>query len=471
MDDNIFISDYLKLDDELVDENVFDAIITSDSNFYINILKLKDTKIKEFSNSYNRINNYFDNLLLLLKSSNKNDVFYRRALKLFDFKGVKEINLGFSTTKRDSGLTGDTARQIVSDAYEIVKKGIEYPEIFHLIGLFEDGVGPDKISDMIARIIYDDLKEYTKNINIKLGINSENYPELSFDDGIVMNPYKNCGLFYVPTEILHKLPIASCWEDVDAVKRENQIVRDEINEVVKNEWYKMSTLNKKEFMKNYLINNPDKCKSLIDDYHKYKVTDYVIDDVDYLSAKLFNLIMKSGVMDFLEHSAKSINVSSYDGSLRILDFFKEFIEENKGWYILQAVDTIKCEKVCQRLIHLAGKQYASDNDLDLSFEANEGNGDSDLKVSRGADKTVIEVKLSSNQDFLHGYNSQIIEYAKSENTKQMIYVYVKNKDFPDRDMKIQQEYEKQKNSGNEYIPELFIVNALDKPSASKTRKK
>ena len=42
-----------------------------------------------------------------------------------------------------------------------------------------------------------------------------------------------------------------------------------------------------------------------------------------------------------------------------------------------------------------------------------------LKVSRGQDKTLIEVKLSSNSQYLHGYEVQVEEYGKAENTDKL----------------------------------------------------
>ena len=52
--------------------------------------------------------------------------------------------------------------------------------------------------------------------------------------------------------------------------------------------------------------------------------------------------------------------------------------------------------------------------MDISPEPNSGRGPVDFKISRGEDKTVIEIKLTSNNDCLHGFEVQIEEYAKSE---------------------------------------------------------
>lgn len=35
-----------------------------------------------------------------------------------------------------------------------------------------------------------------------------------------MIPYKSCEILFLPTDILHELPIAQCWDDIDRVVME-----------------------------------------------------------------------------------------------------------------------------------------------------------------------------------------------------------------------------------------------------------
>ena len=80
--DDIFISEFFDLNDELDELDVFDAIINSDSNFFINLLRLKNAKTPEFQKAYNRINEFFRKIMLLLDNSKqKNDKLYNSALK------------------------------------------------------------------------------------------------------------------------------------------------------------------------------------------------------------------------------------------------------------------------------------------------------------------------------------------------------------------------------------------------------
>lgn len=74
--DDIFISEFFDLNDELDELDVFDAIINSDSNFFINLLRLKNAKTPEFQKAYNRINEFFRKIMLLLDNSKQKMISY-----------------------------------------------------------------------------------------------------------------------------------------------------------------------------------------------------------------------------------------------------------------------------------------------------------------------------------------------------------------------------------------------------------
>ena len=164
------------------------------------------------------------------------------------------------------------------------------------------------------------------------------------------------------------------------------------------------------------------------------------------------------------HSEPS-QISSYQASLSILEAFREWVEDHKGWKTIHDIPGKFREKDIQRLIDLKGRDYCEDNNIDMSFEANEGPGALDLKLSRGNDKTVIEIKLSSNAQYLHGFEVQIEEYARAEKTNNRIYVYIQLEN-PGRTKTIKELYEKKKAAGED-PPLLFIIDSQIRQSASK----
>lgn len=459
----MLLSKYLGFEDELEALGVFDCLLDEDSNFFINVVLLKNTNVPEFKDSYNKILRMFDRILLLLDSSYViGDKLYRQAYKMFKFDEMNEIGLGFAVNNGSS--FGPRLREkIINDAFDIVKAGCKKPEVFLLMELFEEKVGPDRISDMIGSIIKDDIIEYTKRINRQLNINSEKYKDKTFENGFLINEIKNRKIYYLPKSILNKIPIAKEWSDIDDVVSKNEFIRREINSAIAEEWYNLSTAKKKHAILRDIILIPDKCEKAIEEYKKCDVDEISPrEDFRYGSKEIF----EKRIIPNTNFSVENIDdINSLRAGHDILNLFRDWVENNKGWAPILDFPSTSREKFVQRLIHLSAKSYSITNNIDLNFEPNEGKGPVDFKLSIGNnDKTVIEIKLSSNGQYLHGYETQIIEYAKSENTNQMIYVFV-DIGNPGRLEKIKKLHQN-KIENNKDHPELFIISSISQASAS-----
>lgn len=458
----IFVSDELGLGMQLEELGVFDSLMDEDSNFFINIIRLRDTKVPEFKESYNNINSYFRDLGILLKASkNQGDKLYKTAVGKFNFSEVRGINLGFSKGTRGAGFGPILSNQIVKDASEIIKSGSAQPEIFHLTSLFEENVGPDRLSDMIATIIYPDIVRYTKKIYREVDINEKNYPEHSFKSGLMINPYKGCELLLLPIDVLHELPIARSWEDIDRVVSENETIKREMSELVGKEWKKLASSQKKQYIKDFIFMKPHLVSKVIADYKSTDVKAYdIYQNIDYRIERLINNITKS--KKELDLSKKN----SYESAIEIISEFKNWIENQKGYTILEGIETRNEEKIIQRTLHGTAGYYCKVNNLDISPESNTGRGPVDFKISRGDDKTVVEIKLTSNQETVHGFEIQIEEYAKSEGTENKIFLLIDNGRSSNQIKKVEESYERRKKAGHNPAT-VIIVDAKPKESASK----
>lgn len=130
-----------------------------------------------------------------------------------------------------------------------------------------------------------------------------------------------------------------------------------------------------------------------------------------------------GFFNVLQHSDPSY-VSSLEGARDIIWAFKDWVENNGGWELIQNANPRIREHVIHKYIYLAAKMYLESQNLDMNCENNIGVGQEDLKISRGNDKTIIEVKLSSNPHCKDGYEKQLPRYAEAEHTKNMIFVLI-----------------------------------------------
>ena len=459
----MFISDYLQLNedqfDHFVEMGVFDALLDKDSNFFINVIRLKKSTIPEFVEAYTHLNKFFSEIATLLDAADEptlKDKMYRTARNRFHFHEVNGINLGFSSSRWGAGWGQVMSDQFLHDAYQIVKKGSKQPELFQLVSLFEENVAGDRLSDMIATIIEPDIKKYTLRVLSELGVNKDSNPELMFyADGLIQNPFKAAPILLLPEEILHELPIAKDWDDIDRVASENETIRREISAEIGAEWTRWASAEKK----NYLM-DPAVCDRVITGYKKEELDALDLrENPEYLAELLLKKIKKT-----LGFKSEKKNPSSFDAAMAVIGIFKDWVENNRGWAEIQNAPTKKREKAVQRFMHLGAKYYVDVNNLDISCEADEGRGPVDVKMSRGKDKTLAEIKLSSNGQYLHGYQEQVIEYAAAERTRSLIYVFI-DVGNPGRLKTIKTLHRKNQIEGKA-CPELVIIDARQKKAAS-----
>ncbi len=156
------------------------------------------------------------------------------------------------------------------------------------------------------------------------------------------------------------------------------------------------------------------------------------------------------------------DLDSFQFSKIILEDFKNWVEIRQGYLVIKDSD----EKRIQRTLDLLAGHICKENNWDLSAETNNGRGPVDFKISRGNDKTVIEIKLTSNSEYVHGLEVQIEEYAKAEDTDKKIYLLINNGRNSERVKSVLNKREKMVNEGKNPA-HVVVIDATPKPSASK----
>lgn len=190
-----------------------------------------------------------------------------------------------------------------------------------MVSLFEGNIGSDRLSDMISTIIYPDIVAYTKRIQQELKLNKENYPDCMFrDDGLIVNPYKGCEILFLPIDILHELPIAQCWADIDRVVSENENIRREINEAIGQEWSRWYARDKKAYLKEYIFKDPERCSRVIEEYRKSQIEKYNLNqDIDYFVEKIIKSMKKAGIHFNVENTKRK---DSFEAAIDVLNIFQ-----------------------------------------------------------------------------------------------------------------------------------------------------
>lgn len=457
-------------EEELEEKGVFNSFIDIDSSLYIDPCLLETVKIQEFQNSYNNFKKHFSDIILLIgKIKKPNDIFWNESHRRLQFKEFRFVGLGYSRGgKNGNGIGKVLAEKMLNIAIEITSEGIKDPVIFELIGLIQKNISLDRISDMTTHIIKRDLLNYTARVCEELKIETKEFKRLKVS--LPINPTSNEPIIFIPKKILRDIPIAFCWEDIDIVISETETLKSDVNNIIGRSW-KEVVKNNKNYLRSLLLENKDAFIDLIKQYkNKPRIEyDFLNDPIgEIVWAGLSERAVNENPIDFKKLNLYPVTSENILRVVKAICNQYSHLIENCGWYEFLYIDgKIRNERFAQKLFYGIADIHCRVNNLNLSREPNAGNGALDFKITQGYNDVVtVELKFSSNPKLTKGYLVQLPTYNKSENCRNSIYLVLKTKDsetglknlFAERDKLV---------SKGQYAPEIFIIDARKKLSASK----
>ncbi len=115
--------------------------------------------------------------------------------------------------------------------------------------------------------------------------------------------------------------------------------------------------------------------------------------------------------------------------------------------------------------------YCNSNNIDLTREPNAGSGALDFKFSQGLAKVTCEVKYSSNNNLVEGYEKQLSAYniAEKVNFQNSVYLVIRVNDKNDAKIALIQSYENDRKKLGKETPTVIVINGIKQPSASKRK--
>jgi hypothetical protein len=401
-----------------------DTILDVDTRLFIDPLLLRDTEIPELRGSARRVEDRFANILRLLRhSQERRDVWARRAEKLMIFPEVKGVCIGYSAKGTSgSGMGSSLRRRLLADAKEIIRVGIEEPDIFELAGLFEEDIGPDRIRDMVVGIIKVDLIAYTKRVFVELGV-------VLKGRSIPINPYNNHPIILVPREVLRDLPLALEWDDIALVASHNAALREEVNEIIGSTWRKARYASKQD-VRETIFKHPEILSDLIEQYRQKARARYDFED-DRAGQVVWHENANAAAAEYplkLTLPARPAIVDISAVVMAICHRFRHLIENHGLWKLLYDKSSKpKHEEAAQLVFFGIAHAYCEANNLAISPESDGGRGPVDFKFATGYElSVVVEVKLSRNKALKSGFTKQLPTYVLSEKAKHGIYLIVDN---------------------------------------------
>ena len=367
-------------------------------------------------------------LLQRIKQSGASDLFWRWAKRRFTFPENPHMGLGYANGSTMGSAVGpDMAQHLVETGRSIVEAGVTDPEIFELVGLLEPKIGPDRISDMTVAIIQHHLLEYTQRVCRELKAKVKSF---KYNDGRIelpAHPKTRAYLLIYPRDILRKLPVAFCWEDVDTVCMYNHSLRARVNARIGENWRAATNTakHKKEELKRVLLDFPEALRDLIQQYRDKKPDAYDFTKDPEGEVLWHDLAEKIASKYPLKIGKQVTEENVVDVVRMICDHFRKLVEDNALSWMFWVDGKHRPERYAQLLFFGVADSYCKANNLDLCPETNSGRGPVDFKMSSGYTKRVIvEVKWSDNPKLLHGYETQVEEYTKAEQPIHRIFLII-----------------------------------------------
>ena len=457
---------------ELRKRGVLNAHLGIDNRLFVDPNLLKNVETPEFQSARVDLENYFSPVIKLLKASRaRNDVAWLAAKKRLTFDEEHGTALGYANAgEYGKGIGPHLAQVLVTRGKEIIDLGIDATEMFELIGLFQEGFGSDLLSDMAVAILRERFISYTQRITNELQLQPQG--KLSFngkDYSLPIHPNGMTPLLFVPAETLSPLPVALDRNEIWEVAEFNDEVRKQWNAILAAAAKEKRGISKSE-IREMLFSKPNNLADLIEVYRKAAGHKYDFDkDPDGIlswefigraaaeSTPLAIDIKQPKTMDELRQVVKLIVAQ-----------FKKNIEDNKLYQVLYKENGSPQKEVfAQRLFYATADTYCEANNVDLSREPDAGNGPVDFKLSTGyKGRLLVEVKKSINSDLLHGFETQLPAYEKSEATEESIYLIIRVAKSESAIKDVLALREKQLQKGNK-VPEVIVIDAQKVPSASK----
>lgn len=448
-------------------------VLNVDTKLFINPLLLNSSQHPEIRNRASvRFRKYLEELVKLLKLSvNVGDPSWREAERRIAFRETPATCLGYGTSSISGRSIDEEKRsKVLHTARYIIHLGVEDPEVFLLIPLLEEGIGPDLVSDMVATIILQDLAAFTERILEPYDFQRMLFKIHGNEFQLPNNPFRReaTPVILVPKDILSELPVATHWREVADAAAETAELRDKVNKFIGNVWA-TKTRRDKARLRTTVLKDKQAIESLLAVLRVGKKAPYNFEE-DSLGLFGWRSVLEEVALNN-PLSIRRPEVLDIEKAFvvvqAIVNQFK-FLVEKKGlakllWHNKEAHH----EDVAQRIFFAIAHSHCTANNLDITPEADTGNGMVDFKFSTGHGvKVLVETKLSRNGKLVAGYEKQLEAYKESEQTFRAVYLVVDVGRMGKKDARlIELRNERRKNG--EPVSDLVFVDAILKPSASK----
>jgi hypothetical protein len=467
--------------DVLAKVGVLDVTLNVDTALFIDPLLLPTSRHEELSaGATATYKKHFELVIKLLRASKRmDDVAWRGARELMEFPEAKWTCLGYGAHgTAGSGSGPYTTNAVMQTAKEIVDMGIEDPDLFVALGVFEEGIGPDRIGDMATNVIMEDLLAFNRRVLAELEAPTTD-TVIALRNGrrrfltkLAMNPFGRgeTGIVLVPTDIVRALPIAKDWSEISDAADKGRALRAEVNQNIGRIW-RSSTLKEKRQLRDWALSSGDAFDDLLQSLKHVKPEPYDIarDPAGELTWRRVADALSAGPPYVIAKKTFSDANDVAAAVDKIIEGFRFLVEERRLSEELYAGGKVRPEKSAQRLFYVSAYWFCKANNLDITPEADTGNGPVDFKIALGFEaRVLVEIKLSTNSKLVAGYTRQLETYKGAEETTKGFYVVLDVGGMGDKLKQLIAKKNEMAKAGRPVSP-IVVIDGTRRPSASKLK--
>ncbi|HEU4636480.1 MAG TPA: hypothetical protein VFS41_09900 [Edaphobacter sp.] len=470
----MLFSDHFNLDPN--SEDWFNTILDADTQLFVDPFLLFRETSPEWSGTHSKIISHFNKVFsLIAENINPVSLSYRKALHLLTFREPHELCLGYTSSgSRGAGGGMGYAHSIASAIVDAINRGLVEPEHFEELGVLNEGIGSDRISDITCTIIKTDLIRYTQNVCRKhdiamslqrvyaTGIDEQRIRWKEEEVELPSNPYKDGPLLLIPRRFLRELPTlnADDWWTF----YENEMLRTDVN------YELMGRVDKKT-----IIETARKNVASVRGWTVERET-VPSDSYDFANDPQGVHKWDETTRDFANAHPLTMppahDCESFFAVIEnVITQFKLFVEEQGGWSLLWArTGKDKPEQAAQLLFRGIAQNYCRANNISLDAEVNLGRGPVDFKFSTGYLKRAhLEVKKLHNGRFWNGLEEQLPSYMKSDEVRDGWFLAIRYKDGEAAEKRINEISPRLSSVAKQRHVDLrfSLIDARPKESASK----
>ncbi|MDD9742386.1 MULTISPECIES: hypothetical protein [Marinovum] len=475
------INNLIRLSDEygidpkkLENLGVLNPTLAADILVFVDPLLLRKSKNVIFSkDAADAFDTYFEQVIKLVSViKNEGDKPWKAAFKKLSFPEYGWTKLGYGGD-RGAGSGEKTTKALLASAIEVIGIGVQDPDLFTALSVFEEGIGPDRISDMTCHIISGQIVKFNEVLANDLDVATKRY-DIRLKNGgnisgtLIPNPYltEDGPILLVPKDILRDLPLAADWADVSKAIKDNDDHREVLSYHIANLWQQKSKQQKSE-TKEYYTQDKEHFQEFLRLLRL--AADAPYDFGTDPKGELFWRQLAHQLIElepFEEWAPKKTGPDKLrECADTCIENVRFLFEKRRYASELYAKGKLRGEKAAQKLFFCVAYAFCKAQKIDIIPEAETDYGPVDFKFSTGFDeRLLVEIKLSNN-DLKKGYEKQLRLYAEAEETAAAIFLVF---DLGGHDEKINDllALKNKRRADGLFAPDIEIIDARLQRSAS-----